>query len=124
VTGFTKKQTNQILERDGGVCLMWNTNPWCAYEAEVANHRINRGAGGSKGLNAIVNGCAICSSCNGLIEHDPGLAEVARERGVKVRSSHNIARDLENLAAVALVHPVLGTYTITEDGNRHSLESL
>jgi hypothetical protein len=118
VTGFSKADRTFVLERDGGVCLMWNTNPWCAYTADTVNHRINRGSGGSKGLNARVNGCAICSSCNGLIEHDPDLAEVARERGVKVRSSHNLDRDLENLAVTWLVHPIIGAYQLGPDGSR------
>jgi hypothetical protein len=124
VTGFTKKQKAEILERDDGVCLMWGSNPFCAYYADTVNHRINRGSGGSKGLNATVNGCAICSSCNQMIEHDASLAAVARVRGVKVRSSHNIERDLETLAATPLVHPISGTYRVTEDGDRYSLEIL
>jgi len=118
MTGFTKKQTAEILERDDGVCLMWGSSPFCAYYADVANHRINRGAGGSKGLNATVNGCAICTMCNGLIEADRHLAMVARVRGVKVRSSHNLARDLETLAGTPLLHPTIGPYFLGPDGKR------
>ena len=118
MTGFTKKQTAEILERDGGVCLMWGSNPICAYYADSANHRINRGAGGSKGLNVLVNGCAICSACNGLIESDSTLANVARDRGVKVRSSHNLGRDVDNLQSVPLIHPVLGAYCLALAGGR------
>lgn len=118
MTGFTKTQVSAVLKRDGGVCLMWGSNPFCGYRADTANHRINRGAGGSKGLNALVNACAICSECNGLIEHDPRLAQVARDRGVKVRSSHNLERDLRVLAEVPLVHPVDGPYFLSTAGDR------
>lgn len=124
MTGFTRKQTAAVLERDGGICLMWGSNPYCAYSADVANHRVNRGAGGSKGLNVLVNACALCSSCNGLIESDAGLALVARDRGVKVRSSHVLARDLENLRSIPLLHPVFGPYRLDEAGNKDSLEIL
>lgn len=118
MTGFSKKQKAEILERDDNVCLMWGSNPFCAYYADTVNHRINRGAGGSKGLNATVNGCAICGMCNGLIEAEPHMAVVARVRGVKVRSSHNLARDLETLIGKPLLHPILGPYYLDADGKR------
>lgn len=114
------KQRAEILERDGGVCLMWGSNPFCSYYADTVNHRINRGAGGSKGLNVLVNACAICSVCNGLIESDSELAAVARERGVKVRSSHNTDRDLVTLRLTPLMHPVWGLYRLTIDGDKDS----
>lgn len=120
MTGFTVKQKREILERDGGVCLMWGSNPQCRYEADTVNHRINRGAGGSRSLNVLVNGCAICSVCNGLIESDSELAAVARERGVKVRSSHNADRDLVTLRLTPLMHPVWGLYRLSIDGHKDS----
>lgn len=120
MTGFTRKQVAAVLERDGGICLMWGAIASCRYYADTANHRINRGAGGSKALNVLVNACAICSVCNGLIESDSELAAVARERGVKVRSSHNTGRDLVTLRLTPLMHPVWGLYRLTIDGSRDS----
>jgi hypothetical protein len=118
VTGFSRKQVDEILDRDDNVCLMWGSNPFCAYYADFANHRINRGAGGSKAMNVTVNGCGICSRCNILIEDDSHLALVARVRGVKVRSSHNVARDVQVLMATPLLHPVIGPYFLDADGKR------
>jgi hypothetical protein len=118
MSGFTNAQVKAGLERDDGVCLMWGSNPFCGYYADTLNHRINRGAGGSKGLNVLVNGCAICSVCNGLIEHDPALADVARDRGVKLRSSHNLQRDIENLIGTPILHPTIGAYHLDSDGKR------
>jgi hypothetical protein len=97
---------------------MWGSNPFCAYYADYANHRINRGAGGSKAMNVVVNGCAICSRCNTLIESDSGLALIARVRGVKVRSSHNVVRDIQVLIAKPLLHPTIGPYFLNADGKR------
>jgi hypothetical protein len=84
-TGFTPDQNAAILLRDGGICAMIGSHDGCAGRADTANHRLNRGAGGSKLRNGMSNGCAICHVCNGLIESDSALASVARERGVKLR---------------------------------------
>lgn len=78
-TGFTSAQKAVILWRDGGLCCM------CGGWADEANHRLNRGMGGRLSLNHYANGCAICHDCNGRIESDPEYAELARQRGVKLR---------------------------------------
>jgi hypothetical protein len=44
-----KKLVELILARDHGVCVI--NGPHCTGEATVADHRANRGAGGSKVLN-------------------------------------------------------------------------
>jgi len=77
-TGFTAEQKAIVLFRDFETC------PICYRKATTVNHRANRGAGGFKGANTLANACAICWTCNGLIESDPDLAELARERGVKL----------------------------------------
>lgn len=77
-TGFTPHQVQAILWRDGDKCGM------CGRRARTANHRANRGAGGFRAGNVLSNGCALCHDCNGLIESDGPLAEIARERGVKI----------------------------------------
>jgi hypothetical protein len=77
-TGFTPEQTATCLFRDGHKCAM------CGRRATTANHRANRGAGGHRGSNGLANACAICTDCNGLIESDAALADVARARGVKL----------------------------------------
>ena len=84
-TGFTPEQSAAILLRDGGICAMTGSHKQCTGRADVVNHRLNRGAGGSKLRNGLSNGCAICHTCNGLIESDSRLAEIARARGVKLR---------------------------------------
>ena len=83
VTGFTPEQVRAVVVRDE-MCAMRGTNPACNGRAETANHRLNRGAGGSKLRNGLANACGICHVCNGLIESDPDLAQIARAQGVKL----------------------------------------
>ena len=78
-TGFTREQVAYILLRDGERCCL------CGARATVANHRMNRGAGGRESLNRIDNGCALCWTCNDLIERDWLAAEEARRLGIKLR---------------------------------------
>lgn len=85
MTGFTPAQSAGILMREGHTCALADVNPRCTRRATVANHRLNRGAGGSKERNSTDNGCALCDQCNGDIESDAALAEIARHRGVKLR---------------------------------------
>ena len=89
-TGFTPEQVAAILLREGSVCAMYGADDRCRRHATTANHRKNRGAGGSKLRNGLGNGCAICDRCNGDIESDPEYAELARARGVKLRATDEI----------------------------------
>jgi hypothetical protein len=88
-TGFGHQLIAAILLRDGAICGMYGTNPNCRRHATTANHRLNRGAGGSKLRNGMSNGCAICDICNNAIEDDAELAEIARHRGVKLTEGDN-----------------------------------
>ena len=85
MTGFPPALVQAIILRDGGLCAMVGTTPQCRGRADTANHRLNRKAGGSRQRNGAGNGCGICNTCNGLIESDAALAEIARHRGVKLR---------------------------------------
>ncbi len=68
-----------IMVRDGGMCAV------CGAAATTANHRANRGSGGSRTLNRPSNGVAICELCNGLIEDDTPQRKLAIDRGIKIR---------------------------------------
>lgn len=83
---FTREQIAGILMREGNICAMFGANPNCERQASTANHRLNRSTGGT---DATENGCAICWRCNGDIESDAELAEIARQRGVKLRAGDN-----------------------------------
>lgn len=58
-----KKLVSLVLERDGNVCVI--AGPACLGEATVADHRANRGAGGSTVLNdarCLIAACGLCNS--------------------------------------------------------------
>ena len=84
-TGFTPPIVAAVLLRDGGMCALTGQHPSCTGRADTANHRLNRGRGGSKLRNGMGNACAICTHCNGLIESDAEYATLARRLGVKLR---------------------------------------
>lgn len=98
VTGFTPAQVAGCKMRDGEMCVMAGILPGCTGRADTANHRLNRGAGGSKMRNGMSNACAICDHCNGLIENDAEAAAEARRRGVKLREG-------DDPATVPMWHP-------------------
>lgn len=79
MAGFTRRQKITISLRDGGRCCV------CGGEATTTQHRRNRGAGGSKTVNTLSNGCAICDTCNFNIEAVGAWADKARALGVKIR---------------------------------------
>lgn len=79
--GFTKKQWQQIKDRDGG--CVWHGLA-CDQDTLVPQHRSGRGMGGDRSKNRLSNGVALCSRLNGLIESDARMAEQARERGIKI----------------------------------------
>ena len=60
--GFKKR----VIVRDGGLCQLML--PGCTGEAQTADHRANRGAGGSTVLDHPSNLVAACSLCNGAKE--------------------------------------------------------
>lgn len=79
-----RKLVEQIIERDGGWCLL--ALPGCLGEALIADHRANRGMGGSVSLDHPANLIAACALCNGAKAdaHALVLLEL-EERGLWVR---------------------------------------
>ncbi len=80
----------------------------CGAVAREANHRGNRGAGGSKRANTLANGCAICHECNGRIEADADYAEQARARGVKLSR-------YDDPTLVPFLSPLYGILVLLDD---------
>lgn len=76
---FTKKQRDQIYERDGGRCVACGTT----YGLEI-NHRANRGMGGSRYGDTLENGVLMCHHHNVSLEASAEFAERGRVYGWKV----------------------------------------
>ena len=81
-----------MWERDRGVCVVAVT---CSPPAEtrVVNHRVNRGAGGSKdpAINAPSSLHLACHECNGWLEDNPVRAEAG---GWKVHHGVTLPADV------------------------------
>jgi 5-methylcytosine-specific restriction endonuclease McrA len=82
---ITKAMRDKLAKRD----------PYCMHCGEtdelVVHHRKNRGMGGSpKGeYDRLSNLMRVCSSYNNLMESSSGFADIARERGHKLRQWDN-----------------------------------
>lgn len=85
-TGFPPDVRLGILMRDGDMCAMQGAPGCPGHRADEANHRLNRGMGGTSSalINSPPNGCAIEHHCNWALEAVPEFAEEARRRGVKL----------------------------------------
>jgi hypothetical protein len=106
-TGFTPEQKAIVLFRDFKKC------PICHEEATEVNHRANRGSGGYKAGNVLSNACAICSTCNGLIESDADTAILARRCGVK------LFRD-DIPAEIPYLHPFYKMWCLLDDNGNYT----
>jgi 5-methylcytosine-specific restriction endonuclease McrA len=93
-----------VILRDGGACRI--TLPNCTGAAETAHHRANRGAGGSRVLNAPQNLLAACTRCNGDAETADAetRAELIR-RGVRVEKAATNAATLTRAANTPVLYP-------------------
>lgn len=79
----TTAAIKRVIARDGGLCVI--AGRYCAGDAVTADHRANRGSGGSVVLDNPSNLIAACVICNGQKEDADGAyrAELI-ERGVRV----------------------------------------
>jgi len=96
-----KRIVKGVLERDNQECVI--SGPDCVGVATVADHRVNRGSGGSKVLDDPRNLVASCGICNGWKETATGKwLVILRERGVRVEKA---ATNQESLSR-AIERPV------------------
>jgi len=100
----TTAQIKRVLTRDKGVCVI--ALPGCLKVATTADHRANRGSGGSKLLDAFPVLIAACILCNGAKEDAYGLilAELKR-RGVRVEKDSTNAKTLARCLSIPVLYP-------------------
>ena len=112
-----KKLVTLVLERDDSWCVI--AGPACLGEATVADHRANRGAGGSTVLNDPRCLIAACGLCNGW------KADASRwdrddliDRGVIVRKAATNAETVRKCHNKAVTYPDGRVLFLTRDGRR------
>lgn len=90
----SRKRKDRIIFRDGGLCQLNLFG--CTVFADTADHRANRGAGGSQLLDDGRNLIAACNLCNMAKENATGAvrADLIR-RGLRVvpAATHAATRD-------------------------------
>ena len=112
-----KRVVAVVLERDNHECVI--NGPFCTGEATVADHRANRGAGGSKVLDDPRNLIAACTICNGLKEDADGnyRGELLR-RGIRVEKTSTNHATLTRCAYTPVVYPDGTRKFLLSDGRR------
>lgn len=117
MSGISPRMVELVLERDGEVCQLALNG--CTYQATVADHRANRGMGGSPALNSPVNLIAACGVCNGAKEAVSG-AEYDRliAHGLRILRAATTARTLERAAATPVTYRHGDRYILRPDGGR------
>lgn len=91
---ISAKRRDAVIDRDGGRCVI--SGPGCLRVATIADHRANRGSGGSKLLNDMVCLIAACAICNGGKEDADGPYRARLiARGIRVEKDSTNAKTLE-----------------------------
>lgn len=110
----TPKAVLRAIEaRDGHVCV-WHGES-CGTDTLVPQHR-QGGMGGRRNKHRLSNVLWLCSITNGLIESDPGMAEEARERGIKI-SLH------ADPTTIPVRYPDNRVFYLNDDGTRDQIDT-
>lgn len=117
MTAIPKRLVKLVLARDKGRCVL--NLPGCLINASVADHRADRGHGGSQLLNDPAALIAACGLCNGRKTEAHG-AELARlyERGLKVLKDSTNEKTLERCRITEVVYPDQTVCLLTSSGLR------
>lgn len=110
----------RILERDLHQCVI--DGPQCRGEATVADHRANRGHGGSNVLDDPRNLVASCRLCNGLKEDaDADYRHELIRRGVRVLKAATNALTVSRAGFKPVEFPDGRWWFLHQDGTRTEL---
>lgn len=112
-----RKIRDLVLERDQYRCVI--NGPGCTVTATVADHRVNRGHGGSSVLNDPANLVSSCVICNSEKEnaHGERLVELKR-RGVRVVPDSTHAKSLLRAQITPVEYPDGTVALLTSSGKR------
>lgn len=117
MSGISPRMVDLVIERDGEVCQLALNG--CTYQATVADHRANRGMGGSPVLNSPVNLIAACGVCNGAKESVSGLElDGLFARGLRLFNGRLAEQTLELAAKTPVTYRNGDRYILRPDGGR------
>lgn len=111
------RRTIQIILARDPVCVI--AGPNCTVEATVADHRANRGSGGSSVLDAFWCLIGACRLCNGWKEDCTGADRTELERrGVRVLKASTNALTAVRARATPIEYPDGSWWVLLDDGTR------
>ena len=112
-----KPLVKQVLDRDEHECVLGL--PGCLRTATVADHRANRGMGGSRALDAPQNLVAACWPCNGRKEDSSGEERaILIERGLIVLHDSSTSKTLHRALQTHVVDWRGRFWFLLPDGSR------
>ena len=120
MTAIPHRLVDRVLERDQYQCVIRGQH--CTDEATAADHRANRGHGGSKALNAFENLIAVCVTDNGEKEDAVGF-ERARlvYRGLRLAHGVDVSKTLIRALHTPVLYPDGSWYLLDEQGYKTSV---
>lgn len=116
MTPIPKPVVRAVLKRDV-ICVIASLS--CVGVPTVADHRANRGHGGSKVLNDVRNLIAACGLCNGGKEDaDEDYRADLITRGVRVIQDSTNAKTVVRAATTPVTFPDGTVWLLLADGTR------
>lgn len=107
-----------VYGRDDYRCVI--EGPDCTGEAQVLDHRANRGMGGSQLLDDLAVLITACSVCNNWKEDQSGaVLEALTNRGIRVRRASTSAATVEMCRRICVRYPDGRRYKLGSDGSRN-----
>lgn len=115
-----RNTVSKVIQRDNGMCVLQLEG--CTVVADVADHRANRGSGGSDVLNAVFCLVASCHRCNGRKEdaHGRELAQL-KAHGIRVLKAATNHATAARCRMTPVQYPDGVTYWLLEDGTRQPI---
>ena len=123
IVTVTRAMKDAVIARDGSFCLL--ALPGCLGEATTADHRANRGQGGSKKgvLDHPANLIAACTICNGEKENATGQLRLNLiQRGLRVEKAATNAQTLERVKQTPVEYLDGGLFLLVSERERVEVE--
>ncbi|QIK63807.1 hypothetical protein G7068_11875 [Leucobacter viscericola] len=114
---LSKKVVAAVLKRDGGLCVIQLDG--CLRDANVADHRRNRGSGGARSLDGKSNLIAACGLCNGAKEDTKGeLRDLLIARGVIIESGRTHEHEAQKARETPVWYPDGRVWRLDDHGGK------